>query len=400
LHAADPVRVERQPGPDQEPALRRGPDGQLPAQQADPIGDAAQPVAVLGGRRDGTAGAEGAGPRGAVRVAAMETKETGDDVGPGVPVDPGTARTSHTGKDGSSIVVVDNRTENRQFLTSRRARITPAQAGLPAYGANRRVPGLHREEVALLAGVSVDYYTRLERSNLGGVSEAVLDALAQALQLDEAERGHLFDLARAANTTARPRRRPAQRRVRPGIQRILDAMDAPADLRNGRRDILAANRLGYALYSELFIDPVRPANVARFVFLSPRAREFFPDWEGTANDLVANLRTEAGRNPYDRGLQDLVGELSTRSQAFRTRWAAHNVRQHQTGRKQLHHPVVGDLELTYEVLALPADPGLSLVVYGAEPGSASQDALHLLASWAATLDQPDQPAKVETPEDA
>jgi transcriptional regulator with XRE-family HTH domain len=298
-------------------------------------------------------------------------------------------------------VVVDNRNEIRQFLTSRRARITPERASLPVYGANRRVPGLRREEVALLAGVSVDYYTRLERGNLGGVSEAVLEALAQALQLDEAERGHLFDLARAANTTARsPRRRPAQQRVRPGVQRILDAMDAPADVRNGRRDILAANRLGYALYSEMFIDPVRPANIARFVFLSPRAREFFPDWEGVADDLVANLRTEAGRNPYDRGLQDLVGELSTRSEAFRTRWAAHHVRQHQTGRKQLHHPVVGDLELTYEVLALPADPGLSLVVYGAEPGSASQDGLKLLASWAATLDQLDQPATIQAPEEA
>jgi transcriptional regulator with XRE-family HTH domain len=295
-------------------------------------------------------------------------------------------------------VAVDNRNEIRQFLTSRRARITPEQAGLPVYGANRRVPGLRREEVALLAGVSVDYYTRLERGNLGGVSEAVLGALAQALQLDDAERGHLFDLARAANTTARPRRRPAQQRVRPGVQRILDAItDAPADVRNGRRDILAANRLGFALYSELFIDPVRPANVARFVFLSPRAREFFVDWEGAATDIVANLRTEAGRNPYDRGLQDLVGELSTRSEAFRTRWAAHNVRQHQTGRKQLHHPVVGDLEVTYEVLALPADPGLSLVVYGAEPGSASQDGLKLLASWAATLEQP---AAVQAPEEA
>jgi hypothetical protein len=221
------------------------------------------------------------------------------------------------------------------------------------------------------------------------------------LQLDDAERGHLFDLARATNTTARPRRRPAQQRVRPGIQRILDTMtDAPADVRNGRGDILATNRLGYALYSELFIDPVRPANVARFVFLSPRAREFFPDWEGTANDLVASLRTEAGRNPHDRGLQDLVGELSTRSQEFRSRWAAHNVRQHQTGRKRLHHPVVGDLELTYEVLALPADPGLSLVVYGAEPGSASQDGLRLLASWAATLDQVEQAATAQAPEDA
>jgi transcriptional regulator with XRE-family HTH domain len=295
---------------------------------------------------------------------------------------------------------MDTRNEIRQFLTSRRARIPPGQAGLPVYGANRRVPGLRREEVALLAGVSVDYYTRLERGNLGGVSEAVLDALAQALQLDEAERGHLFDLARSANPTARPRRGAVKQGVRPSVQRIMDALDAPADVRNGRGDILAANRLGYALYSELYIDPVRPANVARFLFLSPRAREFFPDWEGVANDLVASLRTVAGRNPHDRGLQDLVGELSTRSQEFRTRWAAHNVRQHQTGRKRLHHPVVGDLELTYEVLALPADPGLSLVVYGAEPGSASQDGLKLLASWAATLDQFEQPEAAQAPDQA
>jgi transcriptional regulator with XRE-family HTH domain len=297
-------------------------------------------------------------------------------------------------------VVVDNRTEIRQFLSSRRARITPERAGLATYGSNRRVAGLRREEVALLAGVSVDYYTRLERGNLGGVSEAVLDALARALQLDEAERGHLFDLARAATTSARPRRRPAPQRVRPGVQRILDAMDVPADVRNGRGDILATNRLGSALYSELYLDPVRPANVARFLFLSPRAQVFFPDWESTANDLVASLRTAAGRNPHDRGLQDLVGELSTRSQEFRVRWAAHNVRRHQTGRNRLHHPAVGDLELTYEVLALPADPGLSLVVYGAEPGSASQDGLQLLASWAATLDQLDQPATAQAPEEA
>jgi transcriptional regulator with XRE-family HTH domain len=275
--------------------------------------------------------------------------------------------------------------------------VTPEQAGLPA-GPNRRVAGLRRTEVATLADVSVEYYAKLERGALAGASPSVLDALARALQLDEAERGHLLDLARAVNTSGRPRRRPAQQRVRPGVQRILDAItDAPADVRNGRRDILAANRLGYALYSELFIDPIRPANVARFLFLSPRAQDFFPDWEDSANDLVANLRTEAGRNPYDRGLQDLVGELSTRSQEFRTRWAAHNVRLHQTGRKRLHHPVVGDLELTYEVLALPADPGLSLVVYGAEPGSASQDGLKLLASWAATLDQP---AAVQAPEEA
>ncbi|HKN45435.1 MAG TPA: helix-turn-helix transcriptional regulator, partial [Propionibacteriaceae bacterium] len=190
-------------------------------------------------------------------------------------------------------MVVDNRDDIRDFLASRRARITPQQAGLPAYGGKRRVPGLRREEVALLAGVSVDYYTRLERGNLGGVSENVLEALAHALQLDEAERAHLFDLARAADTTAHARRRPVQQRVRPSVQRILDAIsDAPAYVRNGRRDVLAANRLGYALYSEMYVDPARPVNVARFVFLNPRARTFFLDWERAANDTVAILRIE------------------------------------------------------------------------------------------------------------
>jgi transcriptional regulator with XRE-family HTH domain len=288
-------------------------------------------------------------------------------------------------------VVVDNRNEIREFLTSRRARITPEQAGLPTYGGNRRVAGLRREEVALLAGVSVDYYTRLERGNANGVSESVLEALVQVLQLDEAERAYLFDLARTAHTTTPARRRRATRqRVRPSVQRVLDAMTgAPAYVRNGCADILAANRLGYALMSEMFCGPARPANTARFVFLDPRATSFFVEWDRVANDVVATLRSQAGRDPYDRGLSDLVGELSTRSEAFRTRWAAQNVRHHRTGRKHLHHPVVGDLELIYEVMDLSADPKLSLVVYTAEPGSASQDSLNLLASWAATLDQLD-----------
>ena len=285
-------------------------------------------------------------------------------------------------------VVVDNRNEIRQFLASRRARITPEQAGLPVYGGNRRVPGLRREEVALLAGVSVDYYTRLERGNLGGVSESVLDALARALQLDEAERAHLFDLARAAHTTTPARRRATRQRVRPGVQRILDAMTgAPADVRNGRRDILAANRLGSALYAELYVDPARPANVARFVFLSPRARAFFPDWDHVADEVVAILRSEAGRDPYDRGLSDLVGELSTQDETFRTKWAAHNVRFHDTGVKRMHHPVVGDLELTYETMELPADTGLTMFAFTAEPGTKSEQALDLLASWSATTDR-------------
>jgi transcriptional regulator with XRE-family HTH domain len=280
---------------------------------------------------------------------------------------------------------VDTRIEIREFLTSRRARLTPEQAGLRTYGGSRRVPGLRREEVSLLAGVSVDYYTRLERGNANGVSESVLEALARALQLDEAERAHLFDLVRAAGASPRARRRPASERVRPAVQRMLDAMTgAPAFVRNDRMDILAANRLGYALYSEMSLAPGRPANTARFVFLDPRAPGFYAEWERVATDAVAILRSAAGRDPYSRELSDLVGELSTQSEVFRTRWAAHNVRYHDTGIKRLHHPVVGDLELTFETMLLTGDSGLTMFVYTAEPGSKSAEALDLLASWTAT----------------
>jgi transcriptional regulator with XRE-family HTH domain len=281
---------------------------------------------------------------------------------------------------------VDTKNEIREFLTSRRAKITPEQTGLTVYG-QRRVPGLRREEVAVLAGVSVDYYTRLERGNLGGVSESVLEALSRALQLDEAERAHLFDLARAGQPVSPKRPRRAPQRVRPSVQRLLDAMTgAPALLQNGRLDILAANQLGRGLFSELYVGPVRPANHARFVFLSPRAPEFYRDWERAANDSVAILRTEAGRDPHDRALSDLVGELSTRSEEFRTRWAAHNVRIHQTGVKEVHHPIVGDLSLTYEMMEVSADSGLAIVAYTAEPASKSHESLNLLGSWAATRD--------------
>jgi transcriptional regulator with XRE-family HTH domain len=284
---------------------------------------------------------------------------------------------------------VDNRSEVREFLASRRARITPEQAGLPMYGNKRRVPGLRREEVALLAGVSIDYYVRLERGNLNGVSDSVLEALARALQLDEAERAHLFDLARAASTPARPRRRTGQQRVRPSMQRILDAMTgAPAYVRNGRLDVLGANRLGYALFSLILDGQTLPVNLARFLFLDPRAIDFYVEWEKAANDAVAILRGQAGRDPYDRNLSDLVGELSTRSEPFRSRWAAHNVRLHRTGRRRYHHPVVGEFELTYEALELPADTGLTIIAYTAEPGSAAQDALSFLASWTMERHQP------------
>ena len=288
---------------------------------------------------------------------------------------------------------MDNRSEVREFLTSRRAKVTPEQVGLPTFGGSRRVKGLRRGEVAQLAGVSAEYYTRLERGNLQGASESVLDAVARALLLDDAERAHLFDLARAANASPRARRRPAPQRVRPGIQRVVDAITAPAWVRNGRSDFMASNRLARALYSPVFDrthDRRGPENTARFAFLDARARDFYVDWERTANDIVAVLRAEAGRNPYDRGLTDLVGELSTRSEDFRVRWATHDVQFHRTGFKRLRHPVVGALDLTYEAMEFPSDPGLTLLVYTAEANSPTADALGLLASWAATVDREEQ----------
>jgi transcriptional regulator with XRE-family HTH domain len=282
----------------------------------------------------------------------------------------------------------DVRAQIREFLSTRRARITPEQAGLPVYGGDRRrVPGLRRSEVATLAGISPQYLTKLERGNATGVSDSVIDGLAHALQLDEAERAHLEDLLRTAGTSRPPRRHPARQGVRPTVQRILDSMTlAPAFVLNGRLDVLAANNLGLALYSPVYADPARPANNARFVFVDPNATEFFRDYDKAANDTVALLRAEAGRDPYDRDLSDLIGQLSTRSEEFRRRWAAHNVRIHTSGVKLLHHPVVGDLDLPFESFPLPADPGQSLLTYTAEPGSPTQDALSLLASWAATAD--------------
>jgi transcriptional regulator with XRE-family HTH domain len=278
---------------------------------------------------------------------------------------------------------VDPAKDIAEFLTSRRARVTPEQVGLPTYGA-RRVKGLRREEVASLAGVSVEYYRRLERGNAGGASESVLEALAGALQLDEAERAHLHDLARAGNPVAPRRHHSSQKGVRPVIRRIVDGMGAPAIVRNGRIDYLYANALGRALYAPVFDSREQPANSARFTFLDPAAADFFPDWVRVATDCVGHLRSQAGRNPYDRQLSDLIGELSTRSDEFRVRWAAHDVRFHRTGSKHIHHPLVGELDLSYETMALSADDGLTLAVFTAEPGSASQQALDLLASWTAT----------------
>jgi transcriptional regulator with XRE-family HTH domain len=282
----------------------------------------------------------------------------------------------------------DQRSQVREFLMSRRARLTPDQAGLPAYGgSNRRVKGLRREEVALLAGVSIDYYVRMERGNLAGASDAVLDGLANALQLDDAERAHLYDLARAAQPGPARQRRAKTSGVTSGMQEILDAItDAPAWVRNARHDMLAANRLALALYSPVLVDPRRPANIARFVYLDRAAKEFFVDWERAADDVAAMLRSEAGRNPYDKQLIELIGELSTRSDDFRTRWAAHNVRFHRTGHKVLRHPIVGRLDLNFEAMEFPSHPGLTLLVYTAPANTPTADGLRMLASWAATTD--------------
>ncbi len=251
-----------------------------------------------------------------------------------------------------------NADEIREYLTTRRAKLTPERAGLPAYGRQRRVAGLRREEVALLAGISVEYYTRLERGNARGVSDDVLESVSRALQLDEAEHAHLIDLVRTANAERPPRRTATPAQVRPSIRRLVDALsDLPAFVHNGRLDILYANPLAEALYSLQFRDPARPPNSARFLFLDPRARSFFADWETASHDIVAHLRSEAGRNPYDRGLSDLVGLLSTRSEEFRVQWARHDVRFHRSGTKRFHHPLVGDLTLSYEAPGAPGRPG-------------------------------------------
>jgi len=283
---------------------------------------------------------------------------------------------------------MDNQAEVREFLMSRRAKITPELAGLPA-GANRRVSGLRRTEVATLAGVSVEYYAKLERGAIAGASSSVLDAIARALQLDDTERTHLFNLARAADgipVSGRSRRRATRNPVsRPSLQWALDTItEGIAFVRDQHQDLLATNALGRAFYSPVIGSAGRTPNLARFQFLDPASREFYPDWEVFAGMCVSIMRAEAGRDPNDKGLQDLVGELSTKSDTFRTLWGAHDVRSHGSGTKRFNHPVVGELVLAYEELAITADPGTVLMIYTAEPGAPSAERLRLLASWAAT----------------
>ncbi|MFF1400600.1 helix-turn-helix domain-containing protein [Streptomyces sp. NPDC058287] len=274
----------------------------------------------------------------------------------------------------------------KDFLMTRRAKITPDQVGLPASG-RRRVPGLRREEVAFLAGVSAEYYVQIERGQIAGVSDEVLHAIATALQLDDVETTHLFDLARAATKAGKKasRARSPRQQVTQSLQALIDSMvGAPTIVQNGRLDIVAANPLGRALYGAVYEHQPEPPNLARFIFLADRADEIFPNWEKAADDAVALLRVEATRSPYSKAVAALVGELATRSTEFGTRWAAHDVRAHRSGTKQFHHSAVGDMTLRFEALDVASAPGLTVIGYTAEPASPSHEALMLLSSWAAT----------------
>jgi len=296
-----------------------------------------------------------------------------------------------------------NRGEIRDFLVSRRAKITPAQVGLPA-GARRRVAGLRREEVAVLAGVSTEWYTRLEKGHIGGVSEDVLDAVARALRLDDDERTYLFDLARSSRSEGRT---PSGRRdveIPPQIQWLLDSMTmSSAFVRNGRTDVVASNPLTRAVYAPMFgsatVDQRGRPNIARYIFLDSGAQDFFVDWDAAGSATAALLRAEAAREPRDRALRELVGELSTLSPEFRGLWAAHDVLIRHDGVKRLQHPDVGHLELTFQSVDLPLSGRAvhNLITYTAEPGTTSEDRLKLLASWAATQSPATEPTRLGRP---
>ncbi|GHE56920.1 DNA-binding protein [Streptomyces longispororuber] len=283
---------------------------------------------------------------------------------------------------------IDRRAELSEFLRTRRARLQPQDVGLTAYGRQRRVPGLRREELAQLAGVSVAYYTRLEQGNGRNVSAEVLDSIARALRLSSAEHAHLTHLAKP---TAHKKRRsaPAQQ-LRPAVQQLLDAMDAvPAYVGGRRSDILGWNRMATAVFGDWGALPREERNWARLVFLDPATRELFADtWDQKASDMVSFLRMDAGCYPNDPRLSALVGELSVKSETFRRLWAAHDVREKGHGVKRLRHPLVGELTLSYETLRLADDSEQFLVTYHAEPGTPSAESLRLLASWTADAPVP------------
>ncbi|MFD3781012.1 helix-turn-helix domain-containing protein [Streptomyces sp. NPDC058612] len=279
---------------------------------------------------------------------------------------------------------LDQRAELGEFLRSRRARLRPEDVGLPDYGRHRRVPGLRREELAQLAGVSVAYYTRLEQGNGHNVSAEVLDAIARALRLDDTEYTHLTHLARPRTRKQRSRsHRPQQ--VRPELRTLMDAMDGvPAYLVGRRQDVIAWNRLAAAVFGDFGALPAQERNLVRLVFLDPATAELYADWECRACEVVSNLRMYAGRHPEDEQLSALVGELSVKNEEFRQLWAAHTVAADKThGVKRLRHPLVGELSLAFETLRLPDDAEQALVVFHPAPGSPSSDALRMLSSWSA-----------------
>jgi transcriptional regulator with XRE-family HTH domain len=288
-------------------------------------------------------------------------------------------RFGHTG-------FVDHNAELKEFLRTRRARLSVDDVEIGGTAGVRRVPGLRREEVAQLAGVSVDYYSRLEQGRNLNVSDEVLDAVARALRLDDIERSYLFQIARSNPRRARRRTSARVQRVRPGVRRILDTLDgvAPAFVFGRRMDVLATNRLARALMTDFEALPPRDRNMLRYTFLDESARDLYVDWAEVARDNVAVLRLDAGRHPDDPLLAELVGELAVRSPEFRRWWADHNVRERSHGTKRYHHPLVGNFTVDYEAVALPGDADQTMCIYTAEAGSASESALQLLASWTAT----------------
>ncbi|GAB2497631.1 helix-turn-helix transcriptional regulator [Promicromonospora xylanilytica] len=301
----------------------------------------------------------------------------------------GSGGTSHPARGGTYRGAMSTKDEVRDFLVSRRANVTPQQAGIADRGGERRVPGLRREEVAALAGVSLDYYTRLERGNIRGASQSVLGAIARALRLDDAEREYLFDLSRTTSRGAPAAvaraRKPVAQSVRTSVQRVLDNMTVPAIVHNSNQDFVAANLMGRALYAPHFDTDGTP-NIARFIFLDSRAREYYVDWPGARRTAAAIMRLEAGRDPLNQELTALIGELSTRSPQFRTDWAGHDVHEHRTGVKSFRHPEVGLLTVAFDVFGMPGEAGLQIVTYSPPPDTDSAERFALLASWAATDD--------------